>query len=159
MVYNLTDNAVKFCPEGGVLSFALRQTKQNKYLVSVKNTGSVPGKDVAELYVQLPYTEGGVEKASVQLVGFAKTGLLQPGEEADVTVNFDPRYLASYDETAVKANGTEGAWVLDAGTYYFTVGNGAHNAINNILAHKLGSEEGLTLVNETESIRAENVLE
>ena len=128
-------------------------------VVSVKNTGSVPGKDVAELYVQLPYTEGGVEKASVQLVGFAKTGLLQPGEEADVTVNFDPRYLASYDETAVKANGTEGAWVLDAGTYYFTVGNGAHNAINNILAHKLGSEEGLTLVNETESIRAENVLE
>ena len=132
---------------------------EGKAVVSVENTGNAAGKDAVELYVQLPYTEGGLEKASVQLVGFAKTKLLNPGEKEEVIVSFDSRYLASYDENVVKANETEGAWVLDAGTYYFTVGNGAHNAINNILAHKLGSTDGLVTVTEEETIRPENVAE
>ena len=132
---------------------------EGKATVTVTNTGSVKGKDVVELYVQLPYTAGGLEKASLQLIGFGKTGVLEPGASETVTVNFDPRYMASYDETVVKADGTEGAWVLDAGTYYFAIGSSAHNAINNILAHKQGNSDGLVTVNGNEVITAENVKE
>ena len=125
---------------------------EGKATVTVTNTGSVKGKDVVELYVQAPYTAGGLEKASLQLIGFGKTGVLEPGASESVTITFDPRYMASYDETVVKADGTEGAWVLDAGTYYFAIGSSAHNAINNILAHKLGSTDGLVTVNDNEVI-------
>ena len=72
---------------------------------------------------------------------------------------FDPRYMASYDETVIKADSTEGAWVLDEGTYFFAIGSSVHNAINNILAHKLGSTDGLVSVNENEIIEPENVKE
>ena len=130
-----------------------------KATVTVTNTGSVKGKDVVELYVQAPYTAGGLEKAALQLIGFGKTGVLEPGASETVTVSFDPRYMASYDETVVKADGTEGAWVLDAGTYYFAIGSSAHSAINNILAHKQGSTDGLVTVNDNEVITAENVKE
>jgi len=123
--------------------------------VKVKNTGSTAGKCVVELYMQAPYTAGGLEKASVNLIGFAKTGVLQPNEEQDVTVTFDPRYIASYDESAVKADGTQGAWTLDAGDYYFAVGNGAHEALNNILAAKTGSTDGLVSLN-AETVSADN---
>ena len=128
-------------------------------VVTVTNTGSVKGKDVVELYVQAPYTAGGLEKASLQLIGFGKTGVLEPGASESVTITFDPRYMASYDETVVKADGTEGAWVLDEGSYYFAIGSSAHNAINNILAHKLGSTDGLVTVNDNEVIDPENVKE
>ncbi len=58
VVYNLTDNAVKFCPEGGVLSFALRQTKQNKYLVSVKNTGpTIPPEELPLVFDRFHKTD------------------------------------------------------------------------------------------------------
>ncbi len=114
--------------------------------VAVTNTGSVAGKSVVQLYVQAPYTQGGLEKAAIQLVDFGKTELLQPGESATVTIEFDPAYIASYDETAVKADGTTGAWVLDAGDYYFAIGNGAHEALNNVLAAKTGSTTGLTSI-------------
>jgi len=132
---------------------------EGKATVTVTNTGSVKGKDVVELYVQVPYTAGGLEKSSLQLIGFGKTGVLEPGASESVTITFDPRYMASYDETVVKADGTEGAWVLDEGTYYFAIGSSAHNAINNILAHKLGSTDALVTVNDNEVIDAENVKE
>lgn len=125
-------------------------------VVTVTNTGDVAGKSVVELYVQSPYTEGGLEKAAVQLLDFGKTDILQPGESTQVTIEFDPQYMASYDETAVKADGTAGAWVLDAGDYYFAIGNGAHEAINNILANKLGSTDGLVTINPDETISADN---
>ena len=58
VVYNLTDNAVKFCPEGGILSFALRQTKQNKYLVSVKNTGpTIPPEELPLVFDRFHKTD------------------------------------------------------------------------------------------------------
>ena len=128
-------------------------------VITVTNTGSVKGKDVVELYVQSPYTAGGLEKSALQLIGFGKTGVLEPGASESVTITFDPRYMASYDETVVKADGTEGAWVLDEGSYYFAIGSSAHNAINNILAHKLGSTDGLVTVNDNEVIDPENVKE
>lgn len=129
---------------------------EGKATVTVTNTGSVPGKCVVELYVQAPYTEGGLEKVAISLLDFGKTGLLQPGQSETVDIVFDPMYMASYDENAVKANGTQGAWVLDEGDYYFAVGNGAHEAINNILAKKLGTTDGLVTITADEEIRAEN---
>ena len=120
--------------------------------VIVTNTGDVAGKSVAQLYVQTPYTEGGLEKSSIQLVGYAKTDILQPGESQTLTIDFDCEYFASYDETAVKADGTVGAWVLESGDYYFAIGNGAHEALNNVLAVKLGTTEGLVTTADTDVI-------
>ena len=125
---------------------------ESRAVVKVTNTGSAAGKDVVQLYAQAPYIEGGLEKAAIQLVGFSKTGILQPGESQEVTVDFDAKYVASYDNTAVKAAGTTGAWVLDAGDYYFSIGNGAHEALNNVLANKLGSDENLVKACEDEVI-------
>lgn len=113
--------------------------------VTVTNTGDVAGKSVVQLYVQTPYKAGGLEKSAIQLVGFAKTSELAPGASETVKVEIDPATFASYDETATKADGTDGAWVLDEGDYYFAIGNGVHEALNSILAKKSGSDAGLVL--------------
>lgn len=125
--------------------------------VTVTNTGDVAGKTVAQLYVQVPYTEGGIEKSSIQLVGYAKSGVLEPGASADLTIEFTADLFASYDENAVKADGTQGAWVLEAGDYYFTTGNGAHEALNNVIANKSGSTDKLVTTSASDAIEAENV--
>lgn len=108
--------------------------------VRVTNTGDVAGKDNVQLYLALPYADGQVEKSAIQLVGYAKTGeaaegegyenvvYLQPGESEEVTITVERDYYASYDE----AEG-DGAYVLDAGTYYFAVGDGAHDALQNVM--------------------------
>ena len=129
---------------------------ESKAVVKVTNTGSVPGKSVVQLYAQAPYIQGGVEKAAIQLVGFAKTSTLAAGASETVTVDFDAKYVASYDEDALKADGTQGAWILDAGDYYFAIGNGAHEALNNVLAAKLGSDEKLVTITDDEVINAGN---
>ncbi len=126
--------------------------------VTVKNTGDVAGKSVAQLYVQTPYTEGGLEKSAVQLVGFGKTDVLEPGASETLTITFNAEDFASYDETAEKADGTVGAWVLESGDYYFAVGDDAHNALNNILAKKTGSEDKLTTITEDEVISADKAV-
>ncbi|MBP3914012.1 MAG: glycoside hydrolase family 3 C-terminal domain-containing protein, partial [Lachnospiraceae bacterium] len=126
--------------------------------VTVTNTGDVAGKSVVELYVQSPYTEGGLEKSAIQLAGFAKTSVLEPGASETVSVEIDPALFASYDETVTKADGTVGAWVLEAGDYYFAIGNGVHNALNNILAAKTGSDAGLISVNDDEVISKDNAI-
>ena len=128
-----------------------------KATVTVTNTGDVAGKDVAQLYVQAPYTEGGIEKSAIQLVGIAKTQLLEPGESETVEIEINPAYFASYNENAVKADETTGAWVLDEGDYYFALGNGVHEALNNVLAKKNGSGDGLVSVNEDAVVNPENV--
>ena len=102
--------------------------------VKVTNTGSVAGKDVVEVYAQSPYTDydktNKVEKAAVELVGYAKTSELAPGASETVTVTFDQEQLKSYDYTNAKT------YILDAGDYYFTAATDSHNAVNNILAAK-----------------------
>lgn len=125
--------------------------------VKVENTGDVAGKSVVQLYVQTPYTEGGLEKSAIQLVGFAKTDVLEPGDSVEVEVEIDPELFASYDEEAEKADGTVGAWSLEAGDYYFSIGNGAHEALNNVLAAKGTDEKDLTTLTEDEVINADNV--
>ncbi len=103
-------------------------------LVKVTNTGNVAGKEVVQVYGQQPYTEfdraNAIEKASVQLVGFGKTNVLQPGESETVSVTVDRKELTVYDEHVNKT------YILEAGDYYLSVGLDAHDAVNNILAAK-----------------------
>lgn len=111
--------------------------------VNVCNDGDVAGKDVIEVYAQTPYgqyeIENKVEKASVNLVGYAKTDTLQPGESADYTVLVRGYFLASYDTNGYKT------YILSAGDYYLALGNGAHDALNNILTKKgYSTEDGMT---------------
>lgn len=105
--------------------------------VTVTNTGDVAGKSVVQVYVQTPYTdydrEHGVEKAAIQLVGFGKTGELEPNGSETVEVTFDRYIFASYDITA---HDGAGGYILDAGNYYFAIGDNAHDALNNVLAAK-----------------------
>lgn len=102
--------------------------------VSVKNTGTVPGKSVVEIYGQSEYTDfdrqNGIEKSAVQLVGFEKTKLLAAGETVTVTVTVDKYNLASYDAKVNKG------YILEAGDYYLALGDDSHDALNNILAAK-----------------------
>ncbi len=102
--------------------------------VTVTNTGSAGGKKAVQIYAQKPYTdydrENGIEKAAVELVGYAKTGLLAPGASETVTVSVPEYYLTSYDALG------SGVYILDEGTYYLTAAENAHAAANNILAAK-----------------------
>lgn len=106
--------------------------------VTVKNTGSVAGKDVVQLYASAPYTLGGIEKAHKVLVGFAKTKLLQPGESETVTVSFDPYSAASYDYRDANSNGFSG-YELEAGEYTLYVSRNAHESEKTI-ALKLAAD-------------------
>lgn len=104
--------------------------------VTVKNTGAVDGKASVQLYVQSPYTDydkaNHVEKAAIQLLNYDKIEVAA-GKSETVTLDVDGYFLASYD-----AYGAKG-YILDAGDYFFAVGNGAHEALNNVLALKSGS--------------------
>ena len=100
--------------------------------VTVKNTGHAAGKDVVEIYMQSPYTEydraNKVEKASVELVGFAKTGTISAGGSETVHISVPKEVRRAYDAYGA------GTYILDAGTYYFTAAQDAHQALNNIIA-------------------------
>ena len=102
--------------------------------VTVTNTGKVAGKETVQIYVSSPYTdydkENKVEKASVSLVGFDKTDILEPGASETLTIKVDGDYVASYDAYGA------GTYILDAGDYLFTAATDSHNAVNNVLAAK-----------------------
>ncbi len=121
--------------EGKNASYTLKTT--------VTNTGSVAGKKAVQIYAQKPYTDydraNQIEKAAVELVGYGKTAILEPGASETVTVEVPAYMLSSYD-----AYGT-GVYILDEGTYYFTAAENAHAAANNILAAKgYTKENGMT---------------
>ena len=92
--------------------------------VTVTNTGDVAGKDVVEVYYNPPYTNGGIEKASVNLAGFAKTQMLEPGASETVTVTFAEEDMASYDDK------NEKAYVLEAGDYEISLRTDAHTVVD-----------------------------
>ena len=96
--------------------------------VEIKNTGSVAGKDVVELYFTPPYTNGGIEKASVNLIDFGKTALLQPGESETVTLTVALEEMASYDSGCVKT--ANGGYVLEAGEYVMSVRSDSHTVLD-----------------------------
>ena len=101
--------------------------------VTVTNTGSVAGKQVAEIYVAAPYTKGGIEKSSVVLAGFGKTKLLEPGESQTLTISFTREDMASYDYSGIKAEG--GAYVLEAGDYGIQLQTDSHNVVATQTVH------------------------
>ena len=92
--------------------------------VEVTNTGDVAGKDVVEVYYKPPYTNGGIEKSSANLIEFAKTDLLQPGESQNVTVTFSIEDMASYDENNAKA------YVLEKGDYVISINSDSHTVLD-----------------------------
>lgn len=108
--------------------------KTVKLNVTTKNIGDVAGKDVLQVYVQSPYTnydiEHKIEKSAVALVDFAKTDVLDPNESVTMDIEVDMDFVASYDPYQAKT------YILDYGTYYFGIGDGSHDALNNILAKK-----------------------
>ena len=133
--------------------------------VKVTNTGDKAAKHSVQLYVSAPYTQGGLEKAAIQLIGYAKTGeareqsfrdvvLLQPGESEEVTVTFNAHDFYSYD-MGYAHDGVQGAWLLEAGDYYFATGNGAHEAVNAVLnAQRAGTS---AVLSTTGTARKENL--
>ena len=92
--------------------------------VEVTNSGDVAGKDVVEVYYKPPYTNGGIEKSSANLIEFAKTDLLQPGESQMVTVTFSIEDMASYDENNAKA------YVLEKGDYVISINSDSHTVLD-----------------------------
>ena len=102
--------------------------------VTVTNTGDVAGKSVVQVYAQTPYgdyeKENLVEKSAIQLVNFDKTDVLEPGESETVTIECDKYLLASYDYTNAQG------YIMSEGDYYISVGDNAHDALNNVLAAK-----------------------
>ena len=111
-----------------------KETDSFEVSVKVTNVGDAAGKEVVQIYFQSPYTEydkeNGIEKASVELCGFDKTEILEPGASEVVTVNVMREELACYDENGAKT------YILDAGDYYLTAAKNAHDAVNNVLAAK-----------------------
>ena len=92
--------------------------------VEVTNTGDDAGKDVVEVYYKPPYTNGGIEKSSTNLIEFEKTNLLQPGESQTVTVTFSIEDMASYDENNAKA------YVLEKGDYVISINSDSHTVLD-----------------------------
>ena len=139
--------------EGCISALAENGLEDNIYTISltVRNTGSVPGKEVVQVYLQKPYTgydeDNGIEKASVELVGFAKTGLLDANGGANdsetVEIVVEESSLTSYDAKGAKT------YILEAGDYYFTAARDAHDAVNNILKAKDASAETVAQGNTT----------
>lgn len=120
-----------------------KNAKKATVTVNVKNDGTQAAKDAVQLYVSVPYTQydkdNKVAKSAIQLLDFGKTGLIAGGSDVDVTLDVDLTYLASYDEENAKT------YILDAGDYYFAIGDGAHDAMNNVLAKQgFTTADGMT---------------
>ncbi len=114
-----------------------------KLSVKVTNTGKVAGRTPVLAYVQSPYTEydqdNGIEKAAIELVGFEKTGMIDPGDSEDVTITIPKKELRTYDPNKART------YILDAGDYRFTIAGSSHEAMNNVLAAKgFGVANGMT---------------
>ena len=92
--------------------------------VTVTNTGSVAGKDVVEVYYNPPYTNGGVEKASANLIAYEKTDMLEPGESQTVNISFTAEDMAAYDESG------NGNYVLESGNYEISINSDSHTVID-----------------------------
>lgn len=137
--YYNRDNGVIY-PFGAGLSYTTFEQKITKHKysngvfsfeVNVKNTGNVAGKEVVQLYVETPYTSGGIEKSKVVLAAFGKTQIIDAGKDVTVSLSVKAEDIASYDDV------TEKAYVLDKGAYTFYLSNaGGVNYGSHGWAHK-----------------------
>jgi len=109
---------------------------QFKVHIKVKNTGDMDAKYSAQVYVQQPFTDydkaNGLEKSAIALMGYDKWDV-KAGETIEKEVVFDKYFLATYDYVQAKT------YILEGGDYYFAIGNGAHEALNNVLSVKAPS--------------------
>jgi beta-glucosidase len=111
--------------DGNVATALTKTTKAVKMIVTVENTGSVAGKKVVEAFANPTYIEGGIEKASRNLVGFAKTKLLEPGETEDVEIDFNVEDMGSYDYNDANKDGHMG-YEIDAGDIVVGIQSDSH---------------------------------
>jgi len=96
--------------------------------VAVTNTGDTAGKDVVEVYYNPPYNNGGIEKASVNLIEFGKTNILEPGASETISFEIAKEDMASYDSKAVKTE--NGGYILEAGDYTVSIRSDAHTVLD-----------------------------
>jgi beta-glucosidase len=96
--------------------------------VTVTNTGSVAGKDVVEVYFTPPYTDGGIGKASVNLIDFAKTEVIEPGASQTVSFAINTEDMAAFDSESIKIPG--GGYILEAGEYKVSVRSDSHTVLD-----------------------------
>lgn len=101
--------------------------------INVSNTGDTAGKYVAEIFYNPPYTNGGIEKATANLVEFAKTDIIEPGASETVTIEFNYEDMASYDSECIKSE--NGAYVLEAGDYQINLCSDSHTVIDTYMAN------------------------
>ena len=92
--------------------------------VTVTNTGDLAGKDVVEVYYNPPYTNGGIEKATANLIDFEKTQMLEPGASETITITFDAEDMASYDMSG------DGCYVLEQGDYVISINSDSHTILD-----------------------------
>ncbi len=114
------------------------------FKVKVTNTGTRDGAANIQIYGQAPYKTGGLEKSAIQLLNYDKTDVIKPGaaNAVTMTIRVDMQNIASYDMNHDNGDDTKGTYILDEGDYYFAIGNGAHDALNNVLA-----KQGRTVAN------------
>ncbi len=111
--------------------YTIEKDSEISITVEVTNTGSVAGKDVVQLYYSAPYTKGGIEKSALELCGFAKTDILQPGESEQVTITFDTEGMASYDCYDANNNDFKG-YELEKGNYHISLMKNSHYALSTV---------------------------
>ncbi len=130
------DSKVQY-PFGYGLSYTtFEQTMENfsvsdttiTFEVTVTNTGTVAGKDVVEVYYTPPYNNGGIEKASVNLVQYAKTDSLEAGASQTISFSIELEELASYDSSCIKTE--NGGYILEAGDYTISVRSDSHTVLD-----------------------------
>lgn len=116
--------------------------------VKVTNTGTVAGRDTIQIYVTAPYSSGKIEKSHVTLVGFAKTDILNPGEQVTIAVKINPYDFASYDFNDKNNNGFNG-YELDGGVYAFKLSKNAHEVLDTFNMNVAAS--GIKYANDLET--------
>lgn len=95
--------------------------------IKVTNTGDVAGKDVVEVYYNPPYTNGGIEKSTTNLIAYDKTKMLEPGESENIVIEFNDEDMASYDHKTNKC------YVLEQGDYTLSINHDSHNQIDSVV--------------------------
>ncbi len=114
MSYTTFDISAEFSAADGVVTAN----------VTVKNTGSVPGREVVQIYCEAP--QGRLGKPARVLCGFDKTWTIKPGDSETLTIEIPVESLASYDDSGV--TGHRYCWLLEGGTYRFYVGSDVRSA-------------------------------
>ena len=114
MSYTTFDISAEFSAADGVVTAN----------VTVKNTGSVPGREVVQIYCEAP--QGRLGKPARVLCGFDKTWTIKPGDSEPLTIVIPVESLASYDDSGV--TGHRYCWLLEGGTYRFYVGSDVRSA-------------------------------